>query len=85
MVSADLSGFGKASGHLVRCSIIVRMCLLPDVDILYSITESMGTLSNDLSGISVICSRYDLTVAFSHQHNMHLAMYFMISLFIPFQ
>ena len=30
MVSADLSGIGNASGHPVRWSIIVRMCLLPD-------------------------------------------------------
>ena len=31
-VSADLSSIGKASGHPLRWSIIVRMCLLPDVD-----------------------------------------------------
>ena len=59
MVLADLSGIGKASGHPVRWSIIVRMCLLPDVDISHSITKSMVILSNGLSGISVICNGYD--------------------------
>ena len=38
MVSADLSSIGKASSHPVRWSIIVRMCLLPDMDISHSIT-----------------------------------------------
>ena len=33
MVSADLSGIGKDSSHPVRWSVIVRMCLLPDMDI----------------------------------------------------
>ena len=44
MVSADLSSIGKASGHPVRWSIILRMCLLPDVDVLHT---------------HVICNRYD--------------------------
>ena len=58
MVSVDLSGIGNASGHPVRWSIIVRMCLLPDVEVLQSVTKSMAILSNGLSGISVICSGY---------------------------
>ena len=58
MVSADLSGIGNASGHPVRWSIIVRMCLLPDVEVLQSVTKSMAILSNGLSGISIICSGY---------------------------
>ena len=33
MVSADLSGMGKASGQPVRWSIMVKMCLLPEVDV----------------------------------------------------
>ena len=52
MASADLSGIGNASGHPVRWSIIVRMCLLPDVEVLQSVTKSMAILSNGLSGIS---------------------------------
>ena len=55
-VSADLSGIGNASGHTLRWSIIVRMCLLPEVDVLHSVTRSMMILSNGHSGISVICS-----------------------------
>ena len=58
MVSADLSGIGKASGHPVRWCIIVRTCLLADVEVLQLVTKSMAILSNGLSGISVICSGY---------------------------
>ena len=58
MVSADLSGIGNASGPPVRWSIIVRMCLLPHVEVSQSVTRSMAILSNGLSGISVICSGY---------------------------
>ena len=58
MVSADLSGIGNASGYPVRWSIIVRMCLLPDVEVSQLVTKSMAILSNGLSGISVICSGY---------------------------
>ena len=66
MVSANLSGIWKAYGHPVRWSIIVMMCILPHVDVSHSVTKSMAILSNGLSGISVICSGYDWTVAFSH-------------------
>ena len=31
--SAVLSGMGNVSGHPVRWSFIVKMCLLPDVDV----------------------------------------------------
>ena len=58
VVSADLSGIGNASGHPVRWSIIVRMCLLLDVEVLQSVTKLMAILSIGLSGISVICSGY---------------------------
>ena len=54
IVSVDLSGIGNASGHPVRWSIIVKMCLLPDVDVSHSLTRSIAILSNGLSGISVI-------------------------------
>ena len=54
IISADLSGMGYASGHLVRWSIIVSMCLFPDVDVLHSVTRSIAILSNGLLGISVI-------------------------------
>ena len=55
IVSADLSGIGNASDHPVRWSIIVKMCLLPDVDVSHSVTRSVVILLNGLSGISVIC------------------------------
>ena len=58
MVFPDLSGIGKAFGQPVRWSIIVRMCLLPDVEVLQLVTRSMAILSNGLSGISVNCSGY---------------------------
>ena len=54
IVSADLSGIGNASGHPVRWSIIVNMCLLLDVDVSHSVTRSIAILSNGLSGISII-------------------------------
>ena len=57
MVSTDLPDIGNASAHPVRWSIIVKMCLLPDVDISHSVTRSMAILSNGLSGISIICKR----------------------------
>ena len=65
MVSADLSGMGNASGHLVKWSIMVRMCLLPDVDVLHSVMRSIAILSNGLSSILVICNGYCWTWAFS--------------------
>ena len=58
IVSADFSGMGNASGYLVKWSVIVRMCLLPDVEVLHSVTKSMVILPNGLSGISVICNGY---------------------------
>ena len=58
IVSADLSGIGNASGHAVKLSIIVRICLLADVEVFQLVTKSMAILSNGLSGISVICSGY---------------------------
>ena len=50
IVSADLSGIGNASGHPVRWSIMVKMCLFPDVDVSH--------LSKGLSGIFIICKGY---------------------------
>ena len=44
MVSTDLSGIGNASGHPVRWSIMVRMCLLPDFEVLQLVTKSMAIL-----------------------------------------
>ena len=42
---------GYAPGHPVRWSIIVKICLFPDVDVLHSVTRSIAILSNDLLGI----------------------------------
>ena len=58
IVSADLSGMGNASDHLVKWPILVRICLLPDVVVLHSVTKLMAILSSGLSGISVICNGY---------------------------
>ena len=44
MVSTDLSGIGNVSGHPVRWSMIVRMCLLPDVEVSQSVTKINGYL-----------------------------------------
>ena len=57
IVSAVLSGMGNTSGHPVRWSIIVKMCLFPDVDVSPSVMRLIAILSNGLSGISVICKR----------------------------
>ena len=40
---------------------MVRMHLLPDVDVLHSVTKSMVILSKGLSGSSVICGGHDWT------------------------
>ena len=58
MVSMDSSGMGNVSGHPVRWSIIVKICLLPEVDVLHSVTRLIAILSNYLSGISIICKGY---------------------------
>ena len=58
IVSVDLSGVENASGHPVRCSIMVKMCLFPDVDVSHSVIRSIAILLNHLSGISIICRGY---------------------------
>ena len=55
IVSAVVSGIQNASGHPVRWSIIVKMYLLPDVDVSHSVMRSIAILSNGLYGISIIC------------------------------
>ena len=40
IVSPVLSGIGNASGHPVRWSITVKMCLLPDVDVSHIVMRS---------------------------------------------
>ena len=85
IVSTVLSGIGNAYGHPVRWPIIVKMCLLPDVDVSHSMTRSIVILSNGLSSISIICKGYCWTLAFSLWQSTQFAMYFLISLFIPFQ
>ena len=85
MVSADLSGIGKASSQPVRWSIMVNIFLLPEVEVSQSVTKSIAILSNVLSGISVICKGYCWTLALSHLQRMQLAIYFLMSLFMPFQ
>ena len=49
IVSAVLSGMGYASGYPVRWSIIVKICLLPDVDVSHSVMRLIAILSNGLS------------------------------------
>ena len=71
MVSADLSNMGKASSNPVRWSMMVRICLLPEVDVSHSVTKSMVILSNGHSSISVI-----------YKGKIEL---FLMSLFMPFQ
>ena len=49
---------GNASGHPVKWSIMVKICLFPDVDVSHSVTRSIAILLNGQSGISVICKGY---------------------------
>ena len=49
-----------------RWSMMVSMCLLPEVEVLQSVTKPIAILSNGLSGISVICKGYCWTLALSH-------------------
>ena len=56
IVYVDLSGIGKVSGYPVRWSMMVRICLLPEVEDSHSVTKSMAILSNGHSSISVICN-----------------------------
>ena len=54
IVLADLSGRGNASDHPVKWSIMVRMCLFPDVEVSHSVTKSIAILLKGLLGISII-------------------------------
>ena len=56
MISADLSGIGNASGHPVRWSIMVRICLLPELEVSHSVNKSMAILSKGCIEISVVWS-----------------------------
>ena len=51
IVSVDLSGMGNDSGHPVKWSMIVSICLFLDVEVSNSLTRSIAALSNGLSGI----------------------------------
>ena len=55
-VSADLPVIGNASGHPVRWSIMVRICLLPGLEVLHLVTKSMAILLKGNTGISAIWS-----------------------------
>ena len=68
IVLADLFGISKGSltsGQPVSRSMMVRICLFPLLDSVKSVTRSIAILSKGLSGISVMCSGYDCTHAFS--------------------
>ena len=54
IVSADLAGIQKASGHPERWWIMVRIYLFPELEVSHSVMRSVAILSNGLSGISVI-------------------------------
>ena len=54
MVSTYLSSIRKTSGHPMRWSVIVSMCLLPDLDVSHSVTKSMVLLLNGLSAMGMI-------------------------------
>ena len=43
---------------------MVRMCLLPELEVLHSVTKSITILLKGHSGISVICKRLSLNVCF---------------------
>ena len=45
-------------------SIVVKMCLLPGVDVSHSVMRSIAILSNGLSGIFVILQRVMLNFGF---------------------
>ena len=49
IVSVVLSNIGNVSGHPVRWFIIVKMCLLPDIDVSHSVMRSIAILSNGVS------------------------------------
>ena len=39
IVSADLSGIENVSGHPIKWSMMVRICLFPDVDVSYLVIK----------------------------------------------
>ena len=61
------------------------MCLLPEVEVSQSVTKSIAILSNGLLGISVTCNGYCWTLPLSCLQKTQSAMYFQMSLFMPFQ
>ena len=75
IVSAFLSGIGKASGQPVRLLIMVRMCWFPDVKTFRSMIKLMAILSKGQSGIPVICKGYICGFAFSLLHRVQFVTY----------
>ena len=65
IVLAHLFGIGIASGQPVNKSMMVRICLFPLLDSVKFVTKSIAILLKGLSGISIMCSGYDWTHAFS--------------------
>ena len=54
IVSTDLSGIGNASGYPVKWSMVVSMCLFPDVEVSHSVTRSIAIFSKGQSGFFII-------------------------------
>ena len=55
IVSADLSWIGNASGHPVKWSMMVRICMFPDVGVSHLVIRSIAILLKGLLGIFIIC------------------------------
>ena len=58
IVSAFLFGIGKASGHPVKWSTMVRIYWFPDLETFWSVTKSMAILPKGQSCLSIICDGY---------------------------
>ena len=64
IVSAFLSVMGKASGHPVKWSVIMRMSWFPDMETLRSVTKYIAILLKGPSGMFIICNGYIDILAF---------------------
>ena len=85
IVLADLSGIGNASGHPVKWSIMVRMCLFPDVEVSH---QKPNLLQSYQKAYQVFSSFEGGNFEFWLSPcgiRPHFAMYLQMSVFIPFQ
>ena len=71
IVSVFLLEMGKASYHLVKWSVLVRMCWFPDMDVLRSVTKSIAILSTAASFLGTPTRHDGQSAVLFHAPDIH--------------